>query len=167
MACIDFCNSHKVLTLDHALGFKVTRMSTESPNSLTIGRLAKLADVGIDTVRFYERRGLLPEPQRTASGYRLYTEATVSRLSFIRRAKDLGFSLEEIIALLELQDKGGTKATVKELTTRKLAQIENKIADLSKMHAVLKNLNSDCSGSGDVNGCPIIEALSENTNSET
>ena len=136
-------------------------MNTQSGNSLTIGRLATQADIGIDTIRFYERRGLLPEPQRSASGYRLYTSATVSRLNFIRRAKKLGFSLEEISALLVLQDKGGPKARVKDLTSTKLAQIEAKIADLTKIRDVLRTLNSDCSGSGDITGCPIIEALSE------
>jgi len=134
-------------------------MNTATDHTLTIGKLAKQADVGIDTIRFYERRGLLPQPQRTASGYRLYSDATVERLQFIRRAKSLGFSLEEITALLKLQDKGGPKARVKALTTRKLEQIETKIDDLTKMRDVLRELNQECSGAGDIAGCPIIEAL--------
>jgi Hg(II)-responsive transcriptional regulator len=128
---------------------------------LTIGRIAKLADVGIDTVRFYERRGLLPAPQRTASGYRIYAADTVGRLNFIRRAKGLGFSLEEITTLLDLQDNGGAKAAVKKITQRKLEQINAKIDDLIRMRDVLTELNKDCTGNGDIGGCPIIEALSD------
>jgi Hg(II)-responsive transcriptional regulator len=128
-------------------------------NSLTIGQLAGEAEVGIDTIRFYERRGLLPKPARTPSGYRLFRSDTVTRLQFIRRAKALGFSLDEIKALLRLQDQGGSKAEVKKLTDRKLDQIETKISDLSKMQDVLKKLASECSGAGDIDGCPIIEAL--------
>jgi len=135
-------------------------MTKQTSGSLTIGRLAEQADVGIDTVRFYERRGLLPEPARTASGYRLYRPAMVIRLRFIRRAKALGFSLDEIATLLYLQDVGGSKSEVKKLTTHKLTEIETKLADLSKMKKVLKQLASECSGAGDVEGCPIIEALS-------
>jgi len=135
-------------------------MTKQISSSLTIGRLAERADVGIDTVRFYERRGLLPEPARTASGYRLYRPAMVIRLRFIRRAKALGFSLDEIATLLYLQDVGGSKLEVKKLTTHKLTEIETKLADLSKMKKVLKQLASECSGTGDVEGCPIIEALS-------
>ncbi len=129
------------------------------PQTLTIGRLAKQAAVGIDTVRFYERRGLLPEPPRTAAGYRLYTNDTIARIRFIRRAKLLGFNLDEIGNLLNLHDRGGQKSAVKQLTQRKLDQIDAKIADLSKIRDVLRELASECSGTGDVNGCPIIETL--------
>lgn len=135
-------------------------MDKQPSESLTIGRLAEQANVGIDTVRFYERRGLLPEPARTPSGYRLYRPAMVTRLRFIRRAKALGFSLDEIAMLLRLQDVGGKKSEVKELTTHKLTEIETKIADLSKMKKVLEQLAAECSGAGDVEGCPIIDALS-------
>jgi len=138
-------------------------MGNNHTKSLTIGRLAQQADVGIDTIRFYERRGLLPEPERTASGYRLYTPDTIHRLDFIRRAKDLGFTLEEIISLLGLQDSIGSKAAVKELTRRKLVQINNKMQDLGRMRDVLTALEHDCAGTGDVRTCPIIEALSDGT----
>ena len=134
-------------------------MLEETPKTLTIGRLAGQAAVGIDTVRFYERRGLLPEPSRTAAGYRLYADDIVARLRFIRRAKSLGFSLDEIGNLLDLHDRGGQKSAVKQLTQRKLAQINAKIADLSKIRDVLRELESECSGTGDVSGCPIIETL--------
>ena len=128
---------------------------------LTIGRIARLAEVGVDTIRFYERRGLLPEPVRTAAGYRLYSTDTVNRLHFIRRAKALGFSLEEITTLLDLQDNGGPKAKVKDITQRKLEGINAKIDDLERMRDVLNDLNKKCSGKGDVCGCPIIDVLSD------
>jgi Hg(II)-responsive transcriptional regulator len=126
---------------------------------MTIGRVAKRANVGIDTVRFYERRGLLPEASRSAAGYRLYAPGTIDRLQFIRRAKALGFSLEEIGTLLDLQDNGGSKSAVKAITARKLAQIDAKLQDLTRMRSVLHTLHQDCSGAGNICGCPIIDAL--------
>lgn len=135
-------------------------MVTETSNQLTIGRMAEQAGVGIDTVRFYERRGLLPEPRRTAAGYRLYGEDSINRIRFVRRAKRLGFTLDEIENLLKLQDQGGRKSEVKEITTRKLQQIDAKIADLSRMRTVLETLATECSGRGNVSSCPIIEAMS-------
>lgn len=134
-------------------------MDIQTPKRFTIGRLAKQAGVGIDTVRFYERRGLLPQPQRTASGYRLYSEDTINRIRFVRKAKQLGFTLDEIENLLKLQDQGGRKSEVKEITTRKLGQIDAKIADLSRMRTVLETLAAECSGKGSVSTCPIIEAI--------
>ena len=128
-------------------------------NGMTIGRLARAAGVGIDTVRFYEREGLLPRPRRTASGYRQYGEGDAERLRFIRRAKALGFTLEEIGELLALNDGKGSRAGVKALTERRLAQIERSIADLQRMRATLATLAAHCSGHGSVKGCPIIEAV--------
>ena len=136
-------------------------MSSEEQPRMTIGRVAKLANVGVDTVRFYERRGLLPAAQRSAAGYRQYAATTIDRLQFIRRAKTLGFSLEEIATLLDLQDNGGPKSAVKGITAGKLEQIDAKIADLTRMRSVLQSLHQDCSGSGDVCGCPIIDALAQ------
>lgn len=127
---------------------------------LTIGALAKRADVGIDTVRFYERRGLLPKPERTNSGYRLYDHGTVARIDFIRRAKRLGFTLDEIQTLLRLQDQGGRKADVRNLTQQKLFEIDSRIRDLEQIRAVLRKLARTCSGQGNVDSCPIIEAIS-------
>ena len=86
-----------------------------NPN-MTIGKLAKAADVAIDTVRYYERQGLLPQPQRTTSGYRLYAEDSLRRLRFIRRAKALGFQLNDIASLLRLTDNDGASASVRALT---------------------------------------------------
>jgi len=138
-----------------------------SNDRLTIGRLAKAAGVGIDTVRFYERRGLLPEPRRTASGYRLYGQETVARIEFIRRAKQLGFTLDEILLLLKLQDQGGKKAEVRDLTQHKLAEINSKISDLERIRTVLQDLSRSCSGEGSVDGCPIIEAIATLDSSAT
>lgn len=128
---------------------------------LTIGRLAKAADVGIETIRFYEREGLLPEPERTDSGYRQYEPDMVARLGFIRRAKALGFSLGEIRELLALAHARGDRARIKTLSQRKLAQIERRIEELQRMREALAQLNRQCSGRGPVEGCPIVEALSE------
>jgi len=132
-------------------------MSTQS--TFTIGKLAKQAGVGIDTVRFYERRGLLPEPERTSSGYRLYRDDSVDRIRFVRRAKQLGFTLDEIENLLLLQDQGGRKSEVKALTDQKLMQINAKIDDLMRMRDVLSELSQRCSGKGNVTSCPIIDAI--------
>ena len=142
-------------------------MNSQSGTQFTIGRLAKRAGVGIDTVRFYERRGLLPQPQRTASGYRLYSEDTINRIRFVRKAKQLGFTLDEIENLLELQDHGGRKSAVKAITTRKLEQIDAKIADLSRMRAVLETLAAECTGKGSVSTCPIIEAIASDETSDS
>ncbi len=136
-------------------------MRTANSNHFTIGRLAKQAEVGIDTVRFYERRGLLPEPSRSASGYRLYQRDSIDRIRFIRRAKQLGFSLDEIELLLRLQDQGGKKADVRELTEHKIAQIDDNIRDLKRIRGVLNDLSAQCSGQGNIDSCPIIEAMSD------
>jgi Hg(II)-responsive transcriptional regulator len=142
-------------------------MKAMTAKKTTIGQLAKNAGVGIDTVRFYERRGLLPEPERTTSGYRLYGNATVARIHFIRRAKQLGFTLDEIIILLRLQDQGGEKSDVRSLTQHKLEEIDAKIADLERIRSVLHKLSQKCSGKGSVAGCPIIEAIASMSNDTT
>lgn len=127
---------------------------------MTIGKLAREAGIGIDAIRFYEREKLIPPPARTAAGYRLYREADGRRLRFIRRAKELGFSLAEVRDLLYLADGAGHKQEVKALARNKLTQIEAQIADLQRMHAVLQALEERCSGRGGVHNCPIIESLS-------
>lgn len=148
------------LTPDNGQGFTIGNMNESADKALTIGRLARLADVGIDTVRFYERRELLPRPARTAAGYRLYGGDSVDRIRFIRRAKTLGFSLDEIKTLLTLQDSGGKKSSVRELTRQKLDEVDTRITDLKRIRDVLESLAKRCSGHGNVDGCPIIEALS-------
>lgn len=127
---------------------------------LTIGQVAKQSGVGIETIRFYERQGLLMEPERKESGYRLFSEGIFARLRFIRRAKELGFSLKEISELLNLQeDPDATRADVKRHAETKLANIEAKILDLQRMRKALNKLVSECPGHGPLPGCPILESL--------
>ena len=130
-------------------------------NTLTIGKLARASDIGIETIRFYERRGLLPAPPRSAAGYRRYPESTVQRLQFIHRAKALGFSLDEIATLLALHEntRDHSRGEVKTVADSKLTQIDQKIRDLERMRTALAKLVAACSGHGPVHGCPIIEAL--------
>ena len=127
---------------------------------LTIGRLARRAGVGVETIRFYERKGLLEEPPRSASGYRQYPEDVVSRVRFIRRAKDLGFSLREIDELLALRVNDSVSAAEVRLRAQaKIADIEARVADLETMKGALTELTDCCSGGGAVGECPILEAL--------
>ncbi len=128
--------------------------------SLTIGQLAKRAGVNIETIRYYERRGLIPKPSRRESGYRQYTWETVTRIQFIKRAKELGFSLREILELLSLRlDPATTCGDVKKRAEVKIADIEEKIRILQGMKKALVTLTMDCKGSAPVNECPILEAL--------
>lgn len=135
-------------------------MNSKAASTFTIGRLAKRANVGIDTVRFYERRGLLPEPTRSPSGYRLYQTDSIDRIRFIRRAKELGFTLNEIELLLKLQDQGGPKTEVRDLTRNKISQIDANIRDLQKIRSALQDLSDRCTGKGNIDSCPIIDAMS-------
>lgn len=128
---------------------------------LSIGQLARASGIGVETIRFYEREGLIAVPARTASGYRQYNPDAVDRLGFIRRAKQLGFSLGEIRELLGLAQGDGERARVKALAEHKLAGIERRIEELRRMRAALAELTQQCSGHGPVEGCPIIEALAD------
>jgi MerR family copper efflux transcriptional regulator len=130
-----------------------------TPAPFTIGRLAKAAGVNIDTVRFYERQGLLPEARRSGGGYRLYGPADAQRLQFIRRAKTLGFSLEDIAELLRLTEDGHDRARVKAIAQARVADLAQRIAELERMRGILAHHAGHCSGRGEVKGCPIIEAL--------
>ncbi|MGC1551122.1 MAG: heavy metal-responsive transcriptional regulator [Rhodanobacter sp.] len=131
-------------------------------SSLTIGTVAKRVGVAIDTIRYYEREGLLPEPERRASGYRSYGEGTVRQLRFIRRAKDLGFTLEEIRDLLALSAdrQRGVKA-VKQRAEQRLAAIQTRIAELQRVHDGLQQLITSCPGHGSPDQCPILRALTD------
>ena len=124
---------------------------------LTIGKLAKQSGVAIDTVRFYEREGLLPKAARTQGGYRTYSPTDVERLRFIRRAKALGFSLEEIGELLRLNAAKGARASVRKLAQRRLSDLDRKLAELAAIRDALGTLVRRCSGTGPLAGCPIIE----------
>jgi MerR family copper efflux transcriptional regulator len=128
---------------------------------MTIGRFAKQAGVNIDTVRYYERHGLLPEPARRASGYREYTAADLDRLLFVRRAKELGFTLAEIGELLSLTgERGNDMRGVRRKAEQRLEQVEFKIKELQRVRRGLKMLIGACPGHGELARCPIVAALS-------
>lgn len=128
--------------------------------TLTIGKIAKRAGVGIETVRFYEREGLIDEPPRGPSGYRHYPESVVPRLLFIKRAKDLGFTLNEIKDLLSLRlDPDTTCADVKQRAEAKISDVEEKMRTLRRMRKALVKLTESCSGRGPIDECPILESL--------
>ena len=133
-----------------------------SPSSFTIGVVARRVGVAIDTIRYYEREGLLPEPKRRASGYRSYGEGAIAQLRFIRRAKQLGFTLEEIRGLLTLSAdrQRGVKA-VKLRAQQRLAAIEQRIVDLQRVRDGLAQLVESCPGHGTPEQCPILRALTD------
>lgn len=127
---------------------------------LTIGQVAKRAQVNIETIRYYERKGLISPPPRRESGYRQYPEDTVNRVQFIKQAQDLGFSLKEIVELLSLRVGPGTACgDVKRLAEAKIADIEGRIRTLQRMKEVLTKLTASCSRRGSTGKCPILEAL--------
>jgi MerR family copper efflux transcriptional regulator len=128
--------------------------------SMHIGRLAAQANVSVDTVRYYERARLLPPPSRTVAGYRTYPDTAVARLRFIRRAKDLGFSLDEIRDLLALSDQRDTGvASVRQIAAQRLADVEARLAELERLRDGLKHLVDACPGHGDPGACPILNAF--------
>ena len=128
--------------------------------SLTIGRLANQAGVNLETVRFYERRGLLPRPPRSASGYRLFPAEAARRLKFIRRAQELGFSLAEIAELLSLRvSRSTTSGDIRARAEAKITDIEAKIKSLESMKKTLRKLTRVCDGCAPLVECPILESL--------
>ena len=128
---------------------------------MQIGQLANRADVAIDTVRYYERNGILPKPERQASGYRRYNEDDVARLRFVRRAKALGFSLVEIRDLLTLSGRrADDMAGLKVAATEKLADVERRMDELARIREGLQALVASCPGHGALDHCPILAALS-------
>jgi len=129
--------------------------------TLTIGKVAKATGMGVETLRFYEREGLLAAPQRSAAGYRLYPESSIARLRFVRRAKQLGFTLTEIRNLLSLSDGSGSQRDVKAMTAKKLDLLTQRIADLERIRAALSELDERCDGDGCIADCPVIAALND------
>lgn len=126
----------------------------------TISQLAKQARVNVETVRYYERRGLLPEPPRRASGYRQYSPDDLASLQFIRRAQTLGFSLKEIAELLALRvDPTMSCHDVRERAAHKLADVDAKIRALEDIRGALQRLIALCSGEGPTSACPILDAF--------
>ena len=127
-------------------------------SAMSIGQLAQRAGVAIDTVRYYERSGLLAPAARLASGYRRYGSAELKRLRFIRRAKALGFSLEDIRDLLSLGERSDV-ASIRAVAARKQAEVEARIVELQRIHAGLATLVAACPGHGRAESCPILNAL--------
>lgn len=127
--------------------------------SLSIGKLAAATGTKVETIRYYESIGLLAAPERTAANYRVYSPDHLARLSFIRRARSLGFSLEQVHALLGLADQKDTSCSAVDLIAREhLADIDRKLADLAMLRAELDSLIVQC-GHGTVSECRIIESL--------
>jgi DNA-binding transcriptional MerR regulator len=128
---------------------------------MTIGQVAKLAGVGVETIRFYEREGLLNKPKRKQSGYRLFGPEVVNRIKFIKSVKELGFSLKEIRELLFLRaDSRGTAAEVKKRIDLKIVQIDRRISDLKKVRAALAQV-SRSAGKRSVSESPLLDVLSK------
>lgn len=130
---------------------------------LSIGQVARLAGVGVQTIRYYEREGLIEEPPRSESGYRQYSPEAAVRVRFIRHAKELAFSLKEIKELLSLRAHSAASCIdVRERATAKVSEIEAKIQSLARMREVLLRLTAICTGTGPTSECPILEALDQN-----
>jgi MerR family transcriptional regulator, mercuric resistance operon regulatory protein len=126
---------------------------------LTIGRLSAASGCKVETIRFYERSKLLPAPPRTEGGHRVYDDDHLRRLTFIRRARELGFTLDEVRALLALADReGGSCAEVRDLTMRHLLDVRAKLADLRRLERALAATVAGCEG-GDVPDCPVLDTL--------
>lgn len=159
--------SNRDLTPYLSTGFTLlAMMQTEESHvdsrRLTIGQVATHAGVGVETIRFYERRGLLESPPRSPSGYRQFPARAITRIRFIRRAQELGFSLREVAELLALQiDESGSSAEVKRHAEAKIDDIARKIEDLTRMRQALEELTSCCRGSGPSTECPILAALED------
>jgi MerR family mercuric resistance operon transcriptional regulator len=126
---------------------------------LTRGVVSKLTGCNIETLRYYERAGLMPDPARSEGGHRIYTDDQVRRLMFIRRCRQLGFTVEQIRELLRLVDGGDyTCAEVRVITVDHLDDVGRKIADLRKIQTTLRDMAAECDG-GDVPECPIVDVL--------
>jgi len=130
----------------------------QAQERLTIGRLARLIGVNFETVRYYEREGLIPKPPRTRAGYRIFPQAAVRRLRFIKKAQELGFSLTEIRELLRLRPSADCQK-VRAHAQAKIADIDQKIHTLQAMKKVLGTLVDRCDSCGPMGDCPILESL--------
>lgn len=132
-------------------------------NNVTISKAARRAGVGVETIRFYERKGLIEQPVKPlAGGFRSYPAETVERIRFIRQAQELGFSLREAGELLSLRaDPEADAATVRARATHKLEDVEDKIAQLEQIRRALMDLIAVCPGAGALRACSIMEALTD------
>lgn len=130
--------------------------------SSTIGEIARLAGVGVETIRYYERQGLIERPPRPASGFRRYDSGVIRRVRFIRRAQQLGFTLQEVRELLALRvDPATSCSEVKEKAVEKIAEVERKLAGLRQMREALVAITESCAGVGPTSDCPILDALDD------
>jgi len=136
-------------------------------DTLTTSKLAAHAEVNLHPFRYYEKRGLLPRPSRTASGYRQYGPEHVARLRFIKRAQRLGFTLEEIRELLSLRAEPGAGADVRARTARKVEEIDARIRDLQRIHAKLAELHAACEHHGSPDDCLVLHALEDANDDRT
>ena len=125
---------------------------------ITIGDVAEAAGVGVETIRYYERRGLVPQPGKSAGSYRRYGAGHVDRIRFIKRAQALGFSLEEVATLLELED-GTDRRSIRRIAGARLEETRRRIADLQRIERVLGHLLHDCEAHAKAHRCPIIAAI--------
>ncbi len=126
---------------------------------ITISKAAERAGVGIETIRYYQRFGLIKEPAKPVEGYRLYPEQTIAQIRFIRRAQELGFTLKEITVLMGLGEK--QCAETRELAGLKLELVQNKIRDLQSIEHNLRDLIRHCEARKDDEACPIIFSISQ------
>lgn len=127
---------------------------------LNIGEVAKRTGVTVETVRFYERQGLIETPQRSDSGYREYPQETVKRVRFIQHAKEVGFTLKDISELLALRQEPGTScADIKIRAAQKIEEVDQKIRDLKRIREALARMVMKCRGRGSLSECPILEEL--------
>jgi Hg(II)-responsive transcriptional regulator len=135
-------------------------MSIQTPDSLTIGEVARRAGVNLETIRFYERRGMLPKPPRSAGGYRLFPADSVDRVRFIKHAQALGFTLVEIQELLAVRlDRDNSCHDVEAKTREKIADVDERIRNLKAMRRVLSRLVAACADGTHSHECPILVAL--------
>lgn len=132
----------------------------KTSNKLTIGVLADAAEVNVETIRFYQRKGLVPEPERPYGGIRRYTDADLSRVRFIKASQRLGFSLDEVGELLKLED-GTHCGEARDLAEHKLQNVREKLADLRRIETALSQLVARCGSAHGAVTCPLIASLQE------
>jgi MerR family transcriptional regulator, copper efflux regulator len=144
----------------HAKPYRELQGKSGDFDSMTIGELSRLTGVGVQTLRYYEREGLLAAPPRNGSGYRAYDQGALARMNFIRRTQDLGFTLKEIRELLALQDDQSAEcADVRTAAESKLRSIEAKIADLQAIRTELGGLVASCQCEGPIAQCDLVKCL--------
>jgi Cu(I)-responsive transcriptional regulator len=131
-------------------------------NLMTIGQIARQAGTAVATIRYYEQQGLIPPPERSPSGYRQFPPDTIKRLRFIERAKNLGFSLNDVHGLMDLEDQpAASSADVKARVINKIEEINQKLDELSRMRDSLVQLADKCDGKSDLEHCPILDCLNQ------